>query len=161
MAGKGTHKDGNNKSDRIVDFTEARARKMEEKRLTTERVFFKNLLGVYSVVDGAQMKGIELLDVSEDGCSFQVPFNPDKPWPADTKEIPIRMYFSQDTYLPVKLKIQNSAPTIIDGVRYVRYGCKVEKTGKNYDTFKKFVQFLKSFSETAYKDEGDVQVFYL
>lgn len=148
-------------NDQVIDFTEARAKKMEEKRKNAERVFFKNLLGIYSVVDGTQMKGIEFLEVSEDGCSFQIPFNPDNLWPGDLKEIPIRMYFSQDTYLPVTLKIQNSGPIIQDGVRYIRFGCKMDKKAKGYETYKKFVQFLKSFSENAYRDQGDVQVFYL
>jgi hypothetical protein len=107
------------------------------------------------------MRPIELIEVSDDGCSFQVPFDPNSPWPTDLKELPIRLYFSQDTYVSVMLKIQNSKPSIDNGVRYTRYGCAIDKTVSSYPAYSGFVNFLKLYSEHAHKDMGDVSVFYL
>ena len=145
----------------IVDFNEVRAQKLEEKRRKTERIFFKHLLAVYSVAGNASMFPIELIDVSEEGCSFQVPFNPDKPWPNDANEVPLRLYFSQDTYLEVRVQIQNSRPSIENNARYTRFGCTVDKDTAAYSAYQQFVRFLKLYSEHAHKDKGDVTVFYL
>ncbi len=145
----------------VVDFGEARAQRLDEKRRKTERIFFQHLLGVYSVTGNAQMRPIELIEVSEDGCSFQVPFDAAKPWPADSRELPIRLYFSQDTYIPVMLNVVNSRPSIENGTRYVRYGCTVDKSMSSYPAYQQFVKFLALYSEHAHKDKGEVSVFYL
>lgn len=146
---------------KVVDFSEARALKMDEKRRSTERIFFNAVLGVYSVTDGNKMKAIEMIDVSEKGCSFQVPFDSENPWPNDLKELPIRLYFSQETYLPLFLKIQHSRPAIQDGVRYMRYGCVVDDSLSSYEAYKQFVKFLKLYAQHAHKDTGDLTLFYL
>lgn len=145
----------------VVDFSQVREHKMDEKRRKTERIFFKNLLSVYCVTANAQMRPIEVLDVSEEGLSFQVPFDANHPWPTEMEALPIRLYFSQDTYLPVHLKIQNSRPYIDKGSRYTRFGCSIDQTVTSYPAYLQFVRFLKTYSEHAHKDMGDVTVFYL
>ena len=90
--------DSNNTTDpknRVVDFTEAREQKLEEKRRKNERIFFKQMLGIYGVTGSDEVRPIEIVDLSDDGLSFQVPFNPEDPWPKSTEELPIRLYFSQ------------------------------------------------------------------
>lgn len=152
---------GNQLEKRVVDFSEVRAQKLDEKRRKTERIFFKHLLSVYSVVGQSQMRPIELIDVSADGCSFQVPYDSEKPWPTDAKEMPLRLYFSQDTYLEIHVTIQNARPAIERNASFMRYGCTVDKTTAAYAAFQQFVKFLELYSEHAHKDLGDVSVFYL
>jgi hypothetical protein len=160
---QGTGKSNNSTTDQhIVDFSEVRAQKLEEKRRKNERIFFKHLLSVYTVMsDSKSMFPIELIDISEDGCAFQVPFNADKPWPTETDTTPIRLYFSQDTYLEVIVKVANARPSIENGTRYTRYGCTIDKATATYAAYIQFVKFLKLYSEHAHKDMGDVSVFYL
>jgi hypothetical protein len=153
--GKGTE------IERVVDFNEAREQRLEEKRRRTERIFFKKLLGVYSVIEHTQMHPIELIDISESGCSFQVPYDSENIWPSKSDSIPIRLYFSQDTYLEVFLKIQNSRPSIEANQRYVRYGCTIDQEVKSYPAYQQFVRFLKLYAEHSHKDMGDVTLFYL
>lgn len=148
-------------ADRLVDFSEVRAQRLEEKRRKTERIFFKHILGVYSVVGNSGMRSVDLIEMSEDGCSFQVPYDPKEPWPRDTSEIPLRLYFSQDTYLEIIVRPQNSRPSIENSVRYVRYGCAVDTSTKSYPAYQQFVKFLKLYSEHARKDMGDVTMFYI
>jgi hypothetical protein len=153
---------GESSTKQIVDFNEARAQRMDEKRRKTERIFFKNLLSVYCVTETAKMRPIEILDVSENGCSFQVPFDGDHPWPTDAeRELPIRFYFSQDTYLLVHFKVENARPCISQGARYTRFGCSVDTGLSSYLAYQQFVRFLKMYSEHAHKDAGDVSVFYI
>jgi hypothetical protein len=145
----------------IVDFNQARAQKMEEKRRKAERVFFKNVLGVYSVMGRDSLQPIEFVDVSEHGCSFQVPFSPARAWPAASTEVPLRIYFTKDSYLEIRVQIQNSRHTIEDGSRFVRFGCAIDQTTSAYSAYVHFVRFLKSYSEECHKDTGDHTVFYL
>ena len=145
----------------MIDFNEVRAQRMEEKRRNTERILFRHLLSVYSVVGDSSMCPIDLIDVSEEGCSFQIPFNPSKPWPADMSEIPLRLYFSQDTFLEVRVLIQNSRPSIENGTRYTRFGCTVDKSVQSFKAYQQFVKFLKAYSELSQKDTGNITVFYL
>lgn len=157
---QGTGKDKT--TTQVVDFMEARNQKMDEKRRKTERIFFKNLLNVYCVMGEKELKPIELIEMSEDGCSFQVPFEESRPWPTDSaQELTIRLYFSQDTYIPVVIRIANSRPSIDNGVRFVRYGCAVDKTLSTYPAFVQFVKFLKLYSEHAHQDVKGGSVFYI
>ena len=92
--------------------------KLEEKRRKTERVFFKQMLGIFCVTGNDEMKAIEIVDVSEDGLSFRVPFDDaERSWGGEENQaLPIRLYFSQDTYLPLHLTIQHARPNIEEGV---------------------------------------------
>lgn len=152
---------GDHTSPRVIDFNEVRTQKLEEKRRTTERIFFKHLLNVYSVVNTDQMLPIEFIDVSEEGCAFQIPYDPEKPWPTTTNDIPLRIYFSQDTYLEIRVTVQNSRPSIENNRRYVRYGCTVDTTTSSYAAYQQFVRFLRLYAEHAHKDMGDISIFYL
>jgi hypothetical protein len=144
----------------LVDFETIREAKMEEKRRKTERFFFKNLLGVYCVTAKDAITAVELVDVSEDGIAFQVKFDPRNPWPREIDDIPMRLYFSQDSYLEIGVKIQNSRQTIDGGTRMIRYGCSVDKTWSSYEAYQQFVRFLKLYSEHNHRDAGNTCVFY-
>lgn len=152
---------GGNDVQSVVNFDEARAQKLDEKRRKTERIFFKNILGVYTVTGASNLRPVEIIEVSEEGCSFQVPVDPNKPWPTDANDIPLRLYFSQDTYLPITVKVENARPYIEHGVRYMRYGCSIDKSVSSFEAYIQFVKFLKLYSEHSHKDMGDVSVFYL
>ena len=152
---------GNGSGKRVVDFNEAREQKLEEKRRKNERVLLKNLLGIYCVTEDEKIRAIDVVDVSDDGLSFQITFDPTNPWPNSAKDLGLRLYFTQDTYLPVRVQILNSRPVIDHGIRYVRYGCKIDPSLTSVETFKQFVAFLKSYSEHAHRDLGDVTLFYL
>lgn len=147
----------------VVDFNNVREQRLAEKRKNTERIFFRNLISVYSMIGKNKMFPIELIDVSEDGCSFQVPHEADGKdmIKVSSSEIPIRLYFSQDTYLEIHVRIQNSRQYLDNSGRYIRYGCTVDQQLKSYPVYQQFVRFLKLYSEHAHKDMGDVSVFYL
>jgi hypothetical protein len=144
----------------VVDFGQVRSQKLDEKRRRNERILFQNLLGVFCQVENASIRQLQLVDVSEDGCSFLLPFDTKNPWPANSGELPIRLYFTQDTYLLVNVKIAHSRPCIEDGRRYVRYGCAVDQSTASYETYRQFVRFMKAYSEQAHQDSGKDTAFY-
>jgi hypothetical protein len=147
-------------SEQVVDLSQVRAQKIDEKRRTTERLFFKQILGIYTVTGNAKLRAIEIVDVSENGLSFQLPFDAQDPWPTEDKGIPIRLYFSQETYLPIYVNIQNSRPSIEHGIRYIRYGCQLDQESSTFETYRSFIKFMKLYSENAHKDKGEVTFFY-
>jgi len=159
--GKEPPSNGHANREQLVDFSAVRTQKLEEKRRKTERIFFRNLLGVYTLTGETKMRQIELVDISEEGCSFQVPFSVDTPWPTQSNDLPIRMYFSPDTYLELRVKIVNSRPYIENGDRYVRYGCLIDQSLGSYECYQQFVKFMHLYSNCSHRDLGDVSVFYL
>lgn len=163
LAGKhGSNGEGGDPtSEKVVDFNQVRSQKLDEKRRKTERIVFQDLLGVYCVIGNSQIRQLQLVDVSDEGLSFLVPFDVKNPWPREDGDLPLRLYFTQDTYLPIQARVVNSRPSIENGVRYVRYGCTVDASLQSYTTYLQFVKFLKSFSEHAHRDEGTDSVFYL
>ncbi len=150
-----------NSNERIVNFEEVRAKRLEEKRRKTERIFFQQILGVYSVIGNETMAPISIVDVSDTGLSFQTPFNAKKQFDLKQGEMPLRIYFSQDTYLEILVKIQNVRPTIEEGEKYNRYGCSIASDTGAYEAYAQFVKFLKLYTEHCHKDTGKVQLFYL
>jgi hypothetical protein len=143
---------------KVIDFNEVREQKLAEKRRRTERIFFRSLISVYSLISNSKMQPVELIEVSEDGCSFQVPYDITNPEPWSLEDIPIRLYFSQDTYLEIVVKILNSRPVHENDTRYVRYGCSVDKELTSYPAYQQFVKFLKLYAEYAHQDTGNLPV---
>jgi hypothetical protein len=139
-------------SDRVIDFNFVKQKRQQEKKRRTERVFFKNLLSVYALGEKSKLIPIDLIDVSEEGCSFQIAYDSQSQWPNKHVEIPVRFYFISDTYLEVFVKIQNSSPSIENSVRMIRFGCLVEKATTGYPAYQHFVSFLKMYAEHSRKD---------
>ncbi|MFZ9594713.1 MAG: PilZ domain-containing protein [Bdellovibrionia bacterium] len=146
---------------RVVDFNEVREKKLEQKRRRTERILFRNLVAVYSVGKDSKPYPVDLIELSEDGCSFQVPLDPTSENPIKNDEIPLRIYFSQDTYLEIFVKIVNARPSIENNVRTIRYGCQVDQSIKAYQAYQLFVRFLKQYALFAHRDLGKASAFYL
>lgn len=145
----------------IIDITQIRAQKLEEKRKNAERVFFRKILGVYSMAGRDSMFAIELIDVSDDGLSFQIPYDSKKPWPKDMVQFPVRLYFSQNTFFEVPVTIQNTRHAIENHEKYIRFGCAVDKESRTYPAYVSFVAFLRNYTELCQEDKGDVHIFYL
>lgn len=162
MKGSQGSANGKDKADtnQVVDFALEREKRLEEKRRSTERIIFQDLLSVYAVKTGNQLQAVKLLDVSEDGLGFQVPFDQEKPWPKDAEAIHLRIYFSQDTYLEVIAKVQNFKHSIDANRRFLRFGCSIDREIQAYPAYQQFVKFVKLYSEHAHKDNGKQTAFY-
>lgn len=151
-----TSKDG-----KVINFTDVRKAKIEEKRRKYERILFKHTLGAYCVAEGEGLKAIELVDLSPEGMSFQLPLtSKNRDVLTVGKEMTFRLYFSEDSYIPLGVKIQNERPCIESGQKYVRYGCAVDTKLQSYETYKMFVTFLTKYAETAQTDSGDLKCFF-
>ncbi len=148
------HSNGGEQNTSVIDINQVREKRMQEKKRRAERVFFKNLLSVYSVTHGLKLVPIDLIEVSEEGCSFQIPYQNEVQWPKQSDEIPIRFYFSSDTYLEVQVKISNSSHSIDQSARMMRFGCLLDQTIKSYPAYQQFVRFLKMYAEHSHQESG-------
>jgi hypothetical protein len=152
-------KDSNqNNQNEIISLDQFRSRKQDEKKRKTERIFFHNLVGVYAVTQPGKMVPVELINVSEEGLAIQVPYHSDKTWPTDSNNLPIRLYFSADSYFEVLVDVKNTNSTIENGSRYRRFGCQVQTEQRTFIAWTNFVNFLKAFSEVSERDDGNIGV---
>jgi hypothetical protein len=153
----------NTETQAVINLDQFRSRKSEEKKRKTERIFFHNLVGVYGLVQPGKMVPIGLIDISEGGLAIQVPYPSettvhDKVWPRDSVNLPIRLYFSADSFMEVLVNVKNSNPLVENGSKYMRYGCEVFEDQRTFGAWKSFVSFLRSYTEVSERDSGNISV---
>ena len=96
--------------DKVIDFVAKRKDNVEKKRRQFERLLFENFLGSYSVIDDqGSIYPITLVDISDTGCLFEVPWNVNNDKKFDKgMEVNFRMYFTQTSYIPVSANVKYS-----------------------------------------------------
>jgi hypothetical protein len=157
--------DVDNTKSKIVDFSKVREAKIEEKKRKYERVLFKQILGVYCVIEGKALRAVELVDVSEEGLSLQVPRDSKNVSAIDdalelNKETNLRFYFSQDSYVGIQIKVINKKDSIENGSMYYRFGCQVDTNTQGYEAYRAFVQFLQKYAEYAHQEKDNLKLFF-
>jgi len=150
-------------SGKVLDFANKREQNIEKKRRQFERVVFQNFLGAYSVIDqGGSLFPVSLVDVSHDGCLFQIPWNFKESDPMrDGTEMTMRMYFTESSFVPVLLTIKNSREYIAeDGQTYLQYGCEFDKSVPSFKAVESFIDFMYNFAEVSTVDRQEKKVFF-
>ena len=151
-------KDFENKA-HVLSFSSAREEQVEERRREYERVLFRNVLGVYTVMEQKGLHAIELVDISEQGMSFQLPISSD--YRLEIGEVlSLRLYFASDAYLPVAVKVVRALDTLTDGAAVRQYGCEIDKSFKSYAAIFHLFQFIKSCAEQGHVDSEHLKIFY-
>lgn len=151
-------------TDKVLDFNAKREENIEQKRRQFERILFNNFLGAYTVVDqGGTIYPVNLVDVSREGCLFQVPWNMDR----DTKieegtEITMRMYFTKKSFIPVVMVIKRGQEHVDeDGQTYMQYGAEFDTSMPSFQAVESFIDFMYKFAEHSSFDKGSQKVFFL
>jgi len=149
---------------KVVDFNAKRKESIEQKRRTFERVVFQEFLGVYSVVDD-QGSGypIKLVDISGDGCQFQLPFSlkAKNQFKAGT-EVTLKLYFSKGSYLPAVVTVRHATEYIDkDGDAWLRLGGDFDTTLPSFKALSSFIDFIYQYAEFSCIDKGESKVYFL
>lgn len=144
---------------KVVQISDKRKEKQDEFRRNYERVLFKRILGCYTFIDKLGLKGVDLVDVSKSGCSFRWPEN--EGCFASGEEIDFRFYFSQNTFIPMKLTVRRVTKATEDGRTYWMHGCTFDTAQSTYSAIEKMVDFIQAYSMTAREDKGEAQVWHL
>jgi hypothetical protein len=152
-------------SEKVLDFTSKREENIEKKRRNFERVLFQNFLGAYTVIDqGGTIYPVSLVDISHDGCLFQVPWDMSKTSHDDEsgREISMRMYFTKQSFVPVLLTVKNTREHVDkDGTTYLQYGCEFDKTIPSFKAIESFIDFMNNFAEVSTIDRDEKKVFFV
>ena len=149
---------------KVVDFTAKRKESIEQKRRTFERVVFQEFLGVYSVVDdqGSNFP-IKLLDISGDGCQFQLPFSlKAKNQFKSGTEMTLKLYFTKGSYLPAVVTVRHATEYIDkDGDAWLRLGGEFDTSLPSFQALSHFISFIYQYAEFSCLDKGESKVFFL
>lgn len=149
---------------KVFDFNEKRKKSIEQKRRTFERVVFQEFLGVYSVVDD-QGSGfpIKLVDISSEGCQFQLPFSlkAKNQFKAGT-EVTLKLYFTKGSYLPAVVTVRHATEYVDkDGDAWLRLGGEFDTAIPSYKALSSFIDFIYQYAEFSCLDKGEAKVFFL
>ncbi len=87
---------------KVINFEEKRRDSIEKRKRNFERVLFTEFLGSYAEIDDNGTKyGVNLVDISREGCMFQVPFAQFSNHRfKDGEDITVRVYFTKEDFLP-------------------------------------------------------------
>ena len=152
-------------SDKILNFTEKRKLNVEKKRRTYERIMFKNLMGIYSAIEGKEaISAIELIDISKDGCLIQIPWTPmskeENAWQSGD-DLKLRFYFTKDSYLPAITRVKRAQEYVEKGRSYLRYGLEFDKSVTTFEALKSFIDFLYKYAEFSSADKDESKVHFI
>jgi hypothetical protein len=136
---------------KVVQFSEVRKEKQENLKREYERVLFNRILGAYTVVERLGLKPVEMRDISRTGCSFRSNFE-DGAFSVG-EELEFRFYFSNTTYLPIRIKIKRVMPAIEGQNKFYDHGCSFDQEMSTYPAIEKFVEFINAYAEAAREDK--------
>lgn len=149
---------------KVFDFNEKRKKTIEQKRRSFERVVFQEFLGVYSVVDdqGSNFP-IKLIDISHDGCQFQLPFSAKaKNQFKSGTEITLKLFFTKGSYLPTVVTIRHASEYIDkDGDAWLRLGGDFDTSLPSFKAVASFIEFIYQYAEFSCLDKGENKVYFL
>lgn len=149
---------------KVVDFNAKRKESIEQKRRSFERVVFQEFLGVYTVVDD-QGSGfpIKLVDISKEGCQFQLPFSlkAKNQFKAGT-EVTLKLFFTKGTYLPAVVTIRHVSEYVDkDGDAWLRFGSEFDSSIPSFAALSSFIDFIYQYAEFSCVDKGESKVYFL
>lgn len=151
-------------TEKVLDFIGKRKENIEQKRRNFERIVFDNFLGAYSVIhkDGV-ITPVSMVDISHDGCLFQVPWDMKKETPfGQGTEITLRMYFAKRSYIPVIVHVKYHREAIgKDGLTYMQYGAQFDTSMPTFNALKSFIDFMYKYAEHSSTDHGDYKAYFI
>jgi hypothetical protein len=149
---------------KVVDFSEKRKQSIEQKRRTFERVVFQDFLGVETVIDD-QGSGfaVNLVDISKDGCQFQVPFTMKaKNQFKSGTEVTLKLFFTKGTYIPAVITVRHASEYIDQkGDAWLRLGGEFDTSLPSFKALSSFINFIYQYAEFSCVDKGESKVFFL
>ena len=149
---------------KVVDFNEKRKQSIEQKRRTFERVVFQEFLGVYTVIDDqGSSYPIKLVDISGEGCQFQVPFSlKAKNQFKSGTETTLKFFFTKGSYIPAVVTVRHATEYIDkNGDAWLRLGGEFDTSLPSFKALSTFIDFIYQYAEFSCLDKGESKVYFL
>ncbi len=131
----------------VVSLTKIRAAKAEKERRESERFFLNEMTQIYCLINGTSPAPVNLLELSETGCSFRVPTRLLESVKTDDTEICLEFQFTRSTRIRLGFAVRSKISQIDDQISYVRFGCEANKNFSSYRTYVKFVKFVQAIAD--------------
>ncbi len=161
---KGRHGGHHMSEKKVFDFEAKRRETIEQKRRSFERVVFDEFLGVDAVIDdNGSGHPLKLIDISADGCQFQIPFSAQAKNKFSTgAEVTLKLFFTKTSFLPVVIKVRRSSEYVDSkGDVYWRCGGEFDKSLPSFKALESFVQFIYKYAEFSCHDNAAHKVYFL
>lgn len=149
---------------KVVDFMEKRNKAIEQKRRSFERVVFQEFLGVFTVIDDdGSSYPVKLVDISKEGCQFQVPFSlKAKNKFKEGSEFTLKLFFAKSTYLPAVVTVRHAHEYVDkDGDAWLRLGSAFDTSLPSFKALSSFIDFIYQYAEFSCADKGESKVYFL
>ncbi len=141
---------------KIVSISDLRAQKENKDNRKFKRVLFGNILGAFALIEQKGLLKVELVDISERGLRFKMPdyygqFKKDE-------NFAFRLYFSQEDYIPLEVKVVHKVVSDQEGPTEVQYGCSIQATDEVFQCLQHLVSFIQQYVAVSKQDHGDRQL---
>ena len=140
----------------ILNFTAEKQKRVEHKRRSFERVTLQNTLWCRTLVEQKNsLYPVTLIDISNGGMLIQVALHRGDHRPIEKgKEIKVRMYFTENSYLVAVGKIRYRRNVLDEySKRCLHYGFEFDKSQTSFKAINQFIQFLYSFAQHSTTDK--------
>jgi len=144
--------------EKIVDLSEFRKSKTEERRREYERVLFNRILGVYSFAEKTGLNHVEVVDISYSGIKFRED-RPEHPL-KEGQKIALRFYFTPSSYLRLVVETKRVTPFSEEDREGLEYGCGLDKDTKSYEVIKLLISFMYKYAEFACEDTHPPMIWF-
>lgn len=138
----------------VLDMTERRQEVIKEERRLVRRTILSEFIGAYAVLPEQGLAKVSIFDISDQGMAIDL--DSAMGHFREGEEIAMRIYLSNDTFMPFIVRVYNFREVPEEGV--VRHGVAFLKETMNNDALQYFVRFLESVSASLKTDSGDVVV---
>lgn len=138
----------------VLDMTERRQEVIREERRLVKRTILTEFIGAYAVLPEQGLAKVSIYDISEQGMAIDMESAHGRF--AEGEEVALRIYLSNDTFMPFVARVYNVRQIPEEGVW--RHGVAFMKESINNDALTHFVAFLESVSASLRTDNGDIVV---
>lgn len=135
----------------ILDMTERRTEVITEERRKVKRTILAEFVGAFVLIPNVGLQKVNVFDISESGLSFDLDF--EHGHFNIGEEFAMRLYLSNDTYMPFTVRVTNHREVQDEGVH--RHGVQMLKDSTNQESIKYFVKFLETVTASLQTDKGD------
>lgn len=157
--------DGGSMSDKkVFDFNEKRRETIEKKRRSFERVVFDEFLGVDAVIDdNGSGFPIRIIDISKEGCLFQVPFSSKaRQQFSEGSDVTLKLFFTKKSFIPVVIKLRHGTEYIDkNGDAFWRCGGEFDQSLPSFAAVQSFIDFIYKYAEFSCLDSASHKVYFL
>ncbi len=116
-----------------------------------ERIDMKKVYGIYAIVRDEKMIHMSMMDVSPEGCAFKIAA--EHGFKRIPEELEVRLSFFEEEDLDLIFHVENVREHVVDGTKYIIYGCSINPADHSYLSYLAFINSLAPI-ETSVKAEN-------